>query len=339
MSTTMDNLEKLIQMATIEHMYAMLQKMKNDNVINKPQECNFSDEKYVYNNNALISSLLNEIKNLKTQINNINERLSRNSEDTRKLYMTVNKLETQISDTNNNTNNNSKFLCQQIRGQQVLTSYPGFLNGNKTIEEEAHIKLKIEEKNEADIESRNDDEDLNPDPTISFDKSLDQLKNTEEEAEEDVEEEDVEEDVDEEEEEEDVDEEAEEEEEEEAQEEEDYEIQLCALEEDAKDEDAEEPQIALETEKKEESEEEESEEEESEDEVGTEEETEEPKVEEKPLEKEEEEEEEEEVFEIEIDDVTYFATHEENGILYEITSDGDVGKKVGIIKDGEPIFN
>ena len=333
MSTTMDNLEKLIQMATIEHMYAMLQKMKNDNVINKPQECNFSDEKYVYNNNALISSLLNEIKNLKTQINNINERLSRNSEDTRKLYMTVNKLETQISDTNNNTNNNSKFLCQQIRGQQVLTSYPGFLNGNKTIEEEAHIKLKIEEKNEADIESRNDDEDLNPDPTISFDKSLDQLKNTEEEADEDVDEEDVEE-----EEEEDVDEEAEEEEEE------DYEIQLCALEEDAKDEDAEEPQIALETEKKEESEEEESEEEVSEeevseDEVGTEEETEEPKVEEKPLEKEEEEEEEEEVFEIEIDDVTYFATHEENGILYEITSDGDVGKKVGIIKDGEPIFN
>jgi hypothetical protein len=51
------------------------------------------------------------------------------------------------------------------------------------------------------------------------------------------------------------------------------------------------------------------------------------------------EEEEEEVFEIEIDDVTYFATHEENGILYEIDSDGDVGKKVGIIKDGEPIFN
>ena len=50
------------------------------------------------------------------------------------------------------------------------------------------------------------------------------------------------------------------------------------------------------------------------------------------------EEDEEEVFEIEIDDVTYFATHEENGILYEVDKDGDVGKKVGIIKDGEPIF-
>jgi tetrahydromethanopterin S-methyltransferase subunit B len=46
-----------------------------------------------------------------------------------------------------------------------------------------------------------------------------------------------------------------------------------------------------------------------------------------------------EVFEIEIDDVTYFATDEDNGVLYEMTSDGDVGKKVGIIKNGEPIFN
>ena len=45
------------------------------------------------------------------------------------------------------------------------------------------------------------------------------------------------------------------------------------------------------------------------------------------------------MFEIEIDDITYFATHEENGILYEIDVDGDVGKKVGIIKDGEPIFS
>jgi hypothetical protein len=52
-----------------------------------------------------------------------------------------------------------------------------------------------------------------------------------------------------------------------------------------------------------------------------------------------EEDEEDEVFEIEIDDVTYFATDEENGILYEMDKNGDVGKKVGIIKDGEPIFS
>jgi len=53
----------------------------------------------------------------------------------------------------------------------------------------------------------------------------------------------------------------------------------------------------------------------------------------------EEVEQEEEVFEIEIDDVTYYATHEENGILYAVDKDGDVGKQVGIIKDGEPIFS
>jgi len=51
------------------------------------------------------------------------------------------------------------------------------------------------------------------------------------------------------------------------------------------------------------------------------------------------EEEEAEVFEIEIDDISYFATDEENGILYEVDSDGEVGKQVGIIKDGEPIFS
>ena len=48
---------------------------------------------------------------------------------------------------------------------------------------------------------------------------------------------------------------------------------------------------------------------------------------------------EEEVFEIEIDDITYYATSEENGILYEVDADGEVGKKVGIIKDGEPFFS
>ena len=48
--------------------------------------------------------------------------------------------------------------------------------------------------------------------------------------------------------------------------------------------------------------------------------------------------EEEEVFEIEIDDVSYFATNEENGPIYEVDKDGDPGNKVGYLKDGEPIF-
>jgi hypothetical protein len=53
----------------------------------------------------------------------------------------------------------------------------------------------------------------------------------------------------------------------------------------------------------------------------------------------EEEEAEEEVFEIEIDEVTYYATSEDNGILYEMLEGGDIGKQVGTIQDGEPIFN
>jgi len=77
------------------------------------------------------------------------------------------------------------------------------------------------------------------------------------------------------------------------------------------------------------------EEEESEEEVRTEDEEEEK---DEVKEQEEEVDEDEEVFEIEIDDVTYFATDEENGILYEVDN-GEVGRKVGIIKDGEPIFS
>ena len=50
------------------------------------------------------------------------------------------------------------------------------------------------------------------------------------------------------------------------------------------------------------------------------------------------EEENEEVFEVEIDDITYFTNDEENGILYECNKSGEPGKKVGILKDGEPFF-
>ena len=55
-------------------------------------------------------------------------------------------------------------------------------------------------------------------------------------------------------------------------------------------------------------------------------------------EEEEEEEEEEELIEIEIDDVTYFVTDEENGVIYDVDKNGEPGKKVGKIVDGEPIF-
>jgi hypothetical protein len=52
---------------------------------------------------------------------------------------------------------------------------------------------------------------------------------------------------------------------------------------------------------------------------------------------EEEEEEETEVFEIEIDDTTYYCDGEENGNIYK-DENGEVGKIIGEIKDGEALF-
>ena len=69
-----------------------------------------------------------------------------------------------------------------------------------------------------------------------------------------------------------------------------------------------------------------------------EEEVEEEEVEEEEVEEEEVEEEEEEVFEVEIEDVTYFTTNEENGILYAKDDNDEPGNQIGYLKDGEPFF-
>jgi hypothetical protein len=49
--------------------------------------------------------------------------------------------------------------------------------------------------------------------------------------------------------------------------------------------------------------------------------------------------EEEELIEIEIDDVTYCTNNEDNGFIYELDKDGNVGEVIGYLKDGEPFFN
>jgi hypothetical protein len=51
-----------------------------------------------------------------------------------------------------------------------------------------------------------------------------------------------------------------------------------------------------------------------------------------------EKEEEEELFEIEIDGTTYCTNNEESGLIFELTEDGDVGEKIGYLKEGEPFF-
>jgi hypothetical protein len=342
MATTMDNLEKLIQMATIEHMYSMLQKMKTDNSTNF-KESIISDENNLTENNHHTEKVSRRIDGEILQLTQTIKYMSDKTEQ----------LENELNAIKNNTNNNSKFLCQQLRGQQLLTSYPGFSIGTPLIDgqtwmyvnnqtenlDEANVKLKIEEKEQHGI------------GTVAIIGEEDITNNGSEEQSEELEEE----------------EESEEEEDEEELEEESEEDD-DELEEEAKIGDVHpglmtcstiQLSTSIETTQTKETVEEVSEEDVSEDEVGTDNEKEyleevtnkteitqptdkteeEEEVEEDEKEEEEEEEEEEEVFEIEIDDVTYFATHEENGILYEITSDGDVGKKIGIIKDGEPILN
>jgi len=311
MAHSLDNLEKLIQLATIEHMYSMLHKLKLDasnNIkdkdvfcLNKENKC--FDEKYLTQNNDLINNLFTEIKNLNSEIIDHTEKLRRNNSEIWQLTQSLSffkerteKLEAELSEIKNNTNNNSRYLCNQIRGQQKLTSYPGFMTG--VILEEAHIKLKIEEKGEVI-----DRDDVNPNIITCSSVVPSEIKAIKIKEEPNVE-------------------------------------KVKVLEVD-NDELVEEVEVESEedVEEVEEEVEEVEFEEETEEEVGTEDEKDNLEKVEETLEEEEEEEEEEEVFEIDIDDVTYFATSEENGILYEITDDGEVGKKVGIIKDGEPIFS
>ena len=369
MAHSLDNLEKLIQLATIEHMYSMLHKLKLDasnNIkdkdvfcLNKENKC--FDEKYLTQNNDLINNLFTEIKNLNSEIIDHTEKLRRNNSEIWQLTQSLSffkerteKLEAELSEIKNNTNNNSRYLCNQIRGQQKLTSYPGFMTG--VILEEAHIKLKIEEKGEVI-----DRDDVNPniitcssvvpseikaikikeEPNVEKVKVLEVLEiDNDESVEDEVEdEEEDEEEVEVEEESEDDVEEVEEPNVEEVEEVEEPNVEKVKVLEVDNDELVEEVEVESEEDVEEVEEEVEEVEEEVEEEVGTEDEKDNLEKVEETLEEEEEEEEEEEVFEIDIDDVTYFATSEENGILYEITDDGEVGKKVGIIKDGEPIFS
>ena len=92
------------------------------------------------------------------------------------------------------------------------------------------------------------------------------------------------------------------------------------------------------TQEDEEEEEDEEEDEDEEDEEEEDEQEEEEEVKEKQ-EEEEQEEEEEELFEIEIDDITYCTNNEQNGVIYELLEDGEVGEQIGHFVDGEPIFN
>jgi len=252
--TSLNNIEKLIQMATIEHMYEMLQKIKNDINLNHLSENIFDTSNC--SNNFLPP------ENYKNEVNELNETISIIKSDNTYIMKIIDTLSSRIN-------------CLELELQELKSKNDTLSSEIKRLNEPSqcgHITLKIEEKNidTCELLEKNNDE------------ILDKIKQLEE-------------------------------------------VEL-------EEEEHEEEQEELE-EKAEEEEELEEEQEEEEEEVGTDEEQEEKKLDSL------EEEDDEEVFEIEIDDVTYFTTDEENGILYEVTSDGEVGNKVGIIKNGEPIFS
>jgi len=319
----MDNLEKLIQITTIEHMYSMLQKMQS---VQKSEVVNLPNE-----NSCLKDWVLSETTSFRTIVDTyateLNDHILRNNNEHYEMVQTIkiltekiNKLEHEIYQIKHNNQQNSDII-------DITFSVPTTEDNIKLIVEEEHIvtnntsektndlneenvvnekvcveavNTDITEKEEVKTEVKVEKTEVEDEVEVEEDADEVELEEDEVEVEEDADEVELEEDADE-----------------------------VELEEDTDEVELEEDEVELE---------------EDTDEVELEEDTDEVELEEDEVEEEVEnkkdtKEEEEEVFEIEIDDVTYFATSEENGILYEITDDNDIGKKVGIIKDGEPIFN
>jgi chemotaxis protein histidine kinase CheA len=118
------------------------------------------------------------------------------------------------------------------------------------------------------------------------------------------------------------------------------ELEVEEVEEEEEEEEEEEVEEEEEEEVEEEEEEEEVEEEEvEEEEVEEEEEVASVETETKEIDADEEEEEDEELIEIEIDDITYCTNNEDNGMIYELDKHGNVGKKVGYLKEGDAYFD
>jgi len=120
----------------------------------------------------------------------------------------------------------------------------------------------------------------------------------------------------------------------------DEEAELSEELDDEDDEEAAEDEVAIEDEEVESNDEEVEKEEDDEKEEEKESNDEEDEVEtEKSASEDEDEEEEEELFEIEIDGVTYCTENEDNGFIYVLDKDGNVGEATGYLKNGEPFFN
>jgi hypothetical protein len=304
---SLDHIEKLIQMTAIEQMYSLIQKMRTDMKTDMK-----TDTKTDMKTDTKTDMSVQTVVDTSHSNNELNERIQQLETQNNRLVKTVNELMLKINsfeaEFQNLQKTNSTPDNQLLRGQTLLTNYSGFMkNAVPQILEEPdsktdieHIRLKIEDCEVVHVADDNNTSILLEPKSDEPEYAPASDTESEVHTNEDVEEvEEVEE--------------VEQEEVEEVEEVEEDEEEVEEVE-----------QEEVEQEEVEEVEEEEVEEEEVE--------------EEKEEQEQKEDEEVEEVFEIEIDDVTYFATDEENGILYAVTKDGDVGKKVGILRDGEPIF-
>jgi hypothetical protein len=312
-----NNLDKIIQMISIEQLLGLMKQMKS----------NDTDPNTNTNNDILSLPIVKNVINAYEQ-----EIKALNATTNTKSDIPFASEITKITEQLDKINNNLLFIVEKINSMESdFKSMQNNKQVGKLNDDEEHIKLKIEEKDIKDndaFESINiADDDCESD--CSDDEFIKEIKASlakmekeeiEDELESKVEEKEVVSKA-----------EAIEDEVEASEVDDDTEPEIS----DDSDEDVKE--VVKEVKQLAQADEEEDEEEDEDEEADEEEEEEE--EEEESAQAEAEEEEEEEVFEIEIDDVTYYATHEENGILYEVDKDGEVGKKVGIIRDGEPIFS
>jgi hypothetical protein len=346
----MSNLDKLMQMVTLEQLNNMVQQLNKTNSEAKDTEAKSKDVLSLPIVQKVIMAYEDELKSVKDDLSNCYKCVDNTSllhqifDRVDKYNLNLQRIETKLDNltsllethTSNHLSNQNHNSFVEDKNQTKLTSFYGFnhyVNAIDLTEDEAeqfpeikYIEIKIENVVEENVVEENVVEENVVEENVVEENVVEENVVEEEEVEkqnitleiEEVAEDDVY-----------VDHSS------------DEPIIKAAEEEvfeEEEDEEAAEDKIAIEDEEKEEEEEvvsddkvkekeEEEEEAVSEAEVAT------------DVEDVEDVDEDEEVFEIEIDDITYFATDEENGILYEVDKDGEVGKKVGIIKDGEPIFS
>lgn len=338
----MSNIDKLMQMATLEQLNIMIQQMSKSTSYNEPkdvlslpivQKVILAYEDELKNKESVSSCNCKDYTSLLDNI--LNQVQSHNT----RFQRIENKLDELLSLIENKSENKSELPMVIDKNQTKLFSFPGFFHYSNILEDlEPSLEVSSEDLVVApeDLEVAPEDLVVSPEDLEScLEKENITLNIEETEPEKEINDTNIDLEI--------LNEELSEEDEE-------------VVEDEEEDEEAAEDKVAIEDEAIEEDEsveeDEAVEEDESDENVSTEEEVatedeledqveliKEDEAVEKEEDVEEDVEEDEEVFEIEIDDITYFATDEENGILYEVDKDGEVGKKVGIIKDGEPIFS